>query len=792
LVANFVKEYKTDNKSLPDIKHARTEKWYLAIAEGLWCACSKGKMSMGLGGLCLKPNNTLFLQRNSIAVKRDYYYGRHTNDHIRNRLDPIDDTTGERQHKAHIFIPVDKHTKSLNVAAAKISSLRIVPKTVAIDDLSMGEKKKMANKAAIYATPQYQELMKEVGYSPQDAMGVQSANDVEAIEQMGGIRLEAEIQLKNAVEQTFIDSDLQGSLKSQFIDDLFVDKTMCATVEVSPHTGRPIVKYVDIANCFFSTSAYNDHRDIDKAGYWSSISVSELRAHFQREADKGRTKFKGKVEQEVVKVCQLYSNHNGNDYNFANHNPAESVEHYREHGYYPYDHLTIQVATFWIVASDVNTYIKGVTDEGGHEFRRVKNSVSEVEGKEVVKKTTQNVYRVRWVIGTGYVFDYGVDDVLVREGSAGNKTAKLPFIAFRSPKPSLMDRAIELIDKINTYEAKIKMGIERIKVAPIYADLSKMQETLRIGGTDWDILQILGYYDKKEILFYKSKNEYGEDVDGAALNAPIQFMQDPSVQNVLGISNAQALAVQELKEVIGINDITDGSQTSPELLNGVVNAQNQASVNALKDESDALYTFYNCIGKMVMRKYEAMIQAGETIGGVYFSDNVQKSYKLSPDLLSETAEFAFHLEIAPTYEDRQDYNALLQKAIIAGEIGTEEIVTVQNLMRNDDYKAVEYYLGKASRQRKQQEHQRAMELTQGQAQAQGAASEQMEKAKMEAQIAIDNNKFMHEMQLLKEKYKLEAQLQSSGHVQTKDRNNQQADNDLINQSMSAQETGAVI
>jgi len=763
----------------PDAERSKNYKWFLQVARGCLHLYQTNRMGVGFGGICLKT-------KKPIHLKRSYLYNQQSIDRIRDELDPLDTKTNTRVYSID-WSKADFHTKTLNNAASKIMAYRYAPKTVAIDEGSVFQKTTKANKAKLLAHPEIKDIAQQIGYKSDDSMNVENPEDIDMLQELGGIRLEYEIQLKNAVEHSLKDSDFELTLQKMWIDDLMCDNRIIATVETDPSTGRPVVKYGDIATSFYTPSKYTDSRDMSSCGYIERMSIPTLRAYLQRQKDKGDTKYLD-VEKTLLEICKKYSGRfDGNTF-ISDFNNYGALEYYNQNGYYPYDHFGVHVGTFWIIASDTKTYVKGIVEDGYMQFNRVSNKPKdekETDDTKSIKNTTQNVYRVRMVIGTDYIFDYGVDDVIVREGAKGNKRAVLPMIVYSSPQSSLIDRIMPKIDEINKVEFKERHLLTQMIPEPAYmVDMSLLDEFVMIGGQEYDQKKILDYFHKKGRLFYRSKNEWGEQ-EGGSQRPPIDFINQPAVRQILELAQRKALLIQELKDMVGVNDIADGTQSSAELLVGVTQNSNQAVNNALMPFILGYRQFCNNIGKMVMRKYEVMLQAGEEISGVFFSDNVRKDYKLSKTLLSESPEFAFFLEMSPTYEEKQQMTAFIGAAYQRGELSTSEMMICQDYINNDDIKAAQYFMAKAEKKRSEMQHKQQMETVQGQAQAQGDSAIKAEQAKTDSQIAIDNNKAKNDENLLRVKHDLDMTSMTETHKNAKDLQTHTTDNSIMQNAIQS-------
>lgn len=769
----YLAQYK-DPMPFPDSSSAKTYKWYLAVARSCWHLYSTNRLGIGFGGTCLRTGM-------DIAIKRKYLFNQQSIIPILDEIDPADKKTGKRVINLK-FVPVDYHTKTLNVGASRVQAFNYAVKTVAIDENSVEQKTIKVNKAKISAMPEIAPMMKEAGYQDKEGIGIEDPDDIDALAQMGSIGLKSEINLKNAVDHSLIDCNYKLTLQPMFIRDLITDNKMVSVVETNIETTRPHVKYIDIERCFFSPSLYPDHRDMTMGGYVEQVSIPTLRQYFTKEKLSGNTKYND-VEKVLQAICNTYSSESYNSYPSNYNGQYGLMSYYKENNCFPYDGFTITVATSYIIASDTQTYVHGLNETGEFQYKRIKNTDQVPQGMETDKVNLQNVYRTRWIVGTEFVYDCGIDNKIVRTGKKGNKKAVLPMVVFSSPYTSLMDRIIPKIDDINKCEFKERHLLNEMIPQPAFVvDMSLMEEFVTIGEQKYSPTDVISYFKKKGVMFIRSKNEFGES-EGGSQRPPIDFLKDPSIDQIIKLAQRKAMLVQEMRDLVGINDIADGSQTSPELLVGVTQSANQSVNNALMPEILAYRQFMTTIGKMIMNKYEVALKEGEAIEGVYFDNNVRKEYKLSSELISETSEFAFNLEMSLSQEDKDRLGESMGQAYARGELSTSEHMTASMLLVNDDIQAARLFMAKAERKAKKELHEQQMQVTQGQAQAQGDAAVKAEEAKSTFTIAIDNNKHKNEMQAnaMLHEYKLtEIDRQFTHQTDQADR---QAENALLHESV---------
>lgn len=699
-------------------------------------------MLVGYGGYCLAS-------RRPIGVKKMYFNNTQPIDAIRDEIDPRNEKLGIKDLDFRFmrinWSPVDFHSKTLNNAAARITQFNYAPKTSTIDPFSISQKNKIVAKSKLLAIPDLKNLADSVGFSDEEALPVESPEDIDALQALGGIGTKAEINMRRAVKHSFVDCRYKEVLEPEFIKDLQTQNLMVAAIEIDVFTGRPAIKYIPVENAVLTASRYSDFRDLNTAGYVEKMPMKELRQYFYNEKQAGNTKYND-VEKVLGQIANKYRVLNGN------YPLPESMglqQYYDMYGSYPYDGMFTDVFTFYVVTSDLRTYLEKFAPSG-YTYERVKNSTVLEEGETgtLDKNVIQNVYRIRWVIGTDYVFNVGIDDYIVRQGQSRNKRAIIPIVAYQSKRASMLDKIIPKIDDINKFEFKIRHLVNKMIPEPMMQiDQSLLEEYVTMNDIQYSVTDMLEAFERTGKFLIRTKNEFGV-TDAGSQRKAVEFIEQPAVQKIIELTQAKNLLIQEIKDMIGVNDIADGTQTSAELLVGVTEASYQAVNNALLPEIQAYKAFMTGLGNMIMRKYEVMLKQGKEISGVYVDAGVAHEYKISEDLLSDTTEWGFYLEMGMTEAQKQDMLAELANANAKGIISMADMMVCKDLIMNDDIKAAQYYMAKSEQKANEMSHQQQMQITTAQAQAQGDSAVKAEQAKSTNQIAINDHQNQFELQKL--------------------------------------------
>lgn len=752
-------DYISGKTPFPDNSSVKDNNYFLAAAKAISGMYCNNMLTIGLGSDNLTGFKVGGLN-NSVQTLRDYANARQSVTHLADELDPCESNTNLRLWGIS-WTPRDFYTKFRNIAKAKIMQYGFKPNVVCNDELGVGEKDELIAKEKLKINPRAKQVAQMIGADEQSEF--ETNQDVDDYAALGGFQLDIEIGMHDAIQECLVNSGFD-TIDKMLVEDI-IDVNYCmATVEADPYTRKPVIKYSDIATSFFMPSIYYDHRDTTLAGKFEQMSIPELRVYLNKEHDEETT------EEIIAKCCYNYQNWNGSNHIASNltglfNNSAERRAYSRYNNTLPYNHFTVGVMTAWFVASDVETFIAGEHHKFGNMiYDKVKpdaklKKVDEERGKKIDKKTLQNCYRVRWIVGTDYTFDCGLDQAIVREGATGAKRALTPCIIYGAPAPSMTQRAIDSIDDAQRVVFKMRHTFKNMPPLPLMSvDLSALIDTIEMAGEKITYKDLLEKGKRTGVFAYMSKNEFG-DPNGASNKKPITFEAQNFIAEVLNLNNLKLQAIDEIRQILGINDVSDGTNTSPELLVGVVQGANMATNNALFDNIDARRTVRVGIYNLVGRKYLSAVAAGD-IEGRYFTNNRVRQYRLKPELADR--DFSYFITTLPTDERKQAIYGELAKLSQLGQISSGDYLTAVNMISDDDIRKAEYYLTKASKKAAEQSHQNNIQVQQAQGQANADAAKQTEAAKgqtIQLQSAMDM-----ELEKLKQQGMLD-QIREKGNIE---------------------------
>lgn len=445
-----------------------------------------------------------------------------------------------------------------------------------------------------------------------------------------------------------------------------------------------------------------DFSDLTRIGEYIQMSISELRASVPRGTF---------TEAEYAKMASTAT---GKNYT------TKGVDQYFRTNYcYPYDHekLTVLDAE-WIAADDYAYVVErsnignlmiskqkdpywldkvewndngkqmmGVTDQQYIDYH--KNLGSE---KEIIRDSVNNLYGAKWIVGTDYVFDYGLKSNIQRSlNRLGDCKFNYNLYTFFD---SYMRRAEPLADQIQLNWLQHQHHVSQSKPSGLKIN-KRALTSISVGGKggmELDELEVLRMYTETGNYVYK-----GEDAAGR----PYQF--DP-IQELKGGMNEAAIQhfelmkahIDLLRTIFGLNEATDSSTPNPKLGKAIAEMLEQNTNTALgsvyhaysKLFEDTIKSICTLVADAELIKNSAKDESLGTSSGEFFRANSDVTHR----------ELGIKIEDGPTTEVRNTLRKYIELSLGNKEIYPEDSYLVEN---EDNIMRAYHMLAQARKKKKE-------------------------------------------------------------------------------------------
>lgn len=432
-----------------------------------------------------------------------------------------------------------------------------------------------------------------------------------------------------------------------------------------------------------------DFSDMTRIGEYIQLSISELRASVPRGTF---------TEEDYARMASMAS---GTTYNTV------GIETYFRTNYrYPYDNEKVLILDGEWFSADDFAYVKeisnrgnlnleqqkdpywlnrvvtvdengvqrtGVSDQQYVDFHRAKGS-----NRVVLRDSVNNLYGGKWIVGTNYVYDWGLKSNMQRSmNRLGDCRSNYNLYTFFD---SFIRKAEPIADDIQrnwlmyqTMQAQSKPnGLAINKRA-----LTTMS-TAGKGGTEFDELDMLQMYAETGNMVYKAEDAAGRPYPFDPIKELKGGLNEAAVQYLELIRND----IDMLRMIFGLNEATDGSTPNPKLGKAIAEMMEQNTNTAL----GSVYHAYSWLFEKTVESIALLIPDAELIKTMAKDEGLGESsgdfFRANNDVTFR--EMGIKIEDGPTNEAKMRLDKYVQLALTNQEINLEDaylIETEPNLMR---------------------------------------------------------------------------------------------------------------
>lgn len=609
--------------------------------------------------------------------------------------------------------------KFMAIAKRKILTNDLEPKVQVNDLAGIRERNRQLAKYKLYSTPEIKELADTIGYDYGEFSipGVESPEEIDVFQKLGGILLDIEIELNDAIQAAtrsgnypLVESNTVVDLMELGMAAMYVHTYPDLTMEVRPvEMSRAIMPYTD----------RQDTANAPYAGFVEQLNVHEVAEMFD-------------VEDMDKLVHKASKYHNAN---------PDRARYIRGNG--AFDGSTLDVLRLWVVCQDEEYYVDGQHHKYGNAVFDKINKKSKVRDKSKEKKRyiIHEVYEIAWVIGTDCILRCKKDQVVARDGKKGYRKALLPIIMHRMDVPSLVERAIPIIDDMQIAIYKMRQLLSKLPPGPRMVIMKNvLRPSVKMGDHSYSMLDMLELFQREGLFVLDLEDDFDTE-RYHNFGKPIEFIQSGLAEDLAIIRSEIAAKMEELRQVTGINEVADGSSPNKDMLRSVMRGLDEASNSALSD-------FYEARKDMTRRLYRYIGRKSQEIAyiegdrGYVYSNNGEYDAKV---VSQEIAYFDFDIDI-DIIPSKQEGEMLLQ--IIAQDkqqrvINDADFFAIQKMILDGDIKKAQLFYSIAVQREKQeqQEQQMAMHQMQSQNNAMAAnAAQQRDVGRLQGQVQIEQAK----------------------------------------------------
>jgi hypothetical protein len=304
----------------------------------------------------------------------------------------------------------------------------------AVDEMSGEERRLMKNKLWAKseldrALQPFKELINAgVEFEQAQTMIPASVEQLNMMESVGSFKLLWEMAIEMLLRDAFSISDWEIT-KQRLYENIF-DTAMIAVRDYTClESGKAKTRFVDIENLVVRYSKNKKYDNIDHAGELVRYTPNQIRTLAGED-----------LSIEVIDRI-ISENENKSNYDYSYNNTVDSF--YDKHG-----NTDIEVLDVCWKTNDITKMEKRTDKRGKNHFNNVDFGYKKKPNakREILVGQKQMVYRCKWIVGTDYVFNYGIDEDIIRPTK---NTVRLPFTIYKLSDKSMLELIIPHEDGIN-------------------------------------------------------------------------------------------------------------------------------------------------------------------------------------------------------------------------------------------------------------------------------------------------------------------------------------------------------
>jgi hypothetical protein len=434
-------------------------------------------------------------------ISRDYANGTQNTSIYKQILTSLDPNNGDGSLVNLDWTPVPIVPKFVKIVVNKILSSKFYPNVEAVDPLSRSEKDYEKNKMKVFI--ENKDVLKEAKET-----GLRTEVDPDALPDTAeeteifletNIKTAAEVAAQIGINLTLSWNDFDERVFRRNVEDL-VTCGMAVTKRSNDPNYGIVEEYVDPAYFVHSFTDDPTFSDIIYAGHTKRMSIAELKRIAGDEF----------TEEQYETMARTVMNRFGNDSGrFMDQRYDVGMERY----YYGYDEYTIDVMEFEFISVDNIIFEKKESRFGnvgfyykGHKYSAPQQSVYD---REAVYMQNQTLYGGKFIIGTDYLFDYGVKKNIPKNVHDLSRT-KMSYSVMATnirrmiPK-SMVSGIIGFADQLQLSHLKIQQAIAKAKPDGLIVDIEGLENVQLGRGGELQPLDIQDIYEQTGIFYYRSK-----------------------------------------------------------------------------------------------------------------------------------------------------------------------------------------------------------------------------------------------------------------------------------------------
>lgn len=687
------------------------------------------------------PNNMLNFGQSKMNEIREYALGRQSTSKYKKLLN-VDEQTDKTWLNIDWTAP-SFLTKFREIAISKLIQRRYDIQAFAVDPLAKSEEDNYFNemKVKILMREAAQKAGNEdLATSPVLAPAPGEAEDLEQLkmEQEFGYKHVMSMEAEMAASLAMYQNNFEDKRK-RTIENLF-DFGIGGYTQYIDENGQVKVRDVNPENMVLSYCAKNDFSDLVHWGEVREMYVGDLAPYFSKD----------QMDQIVQSVAGRF----GNPSNFM---------YGTDYSKY-WNRFKVLVLDFEFLSWNDYTYKEEIDNRGNARFGKTKYSAgsgsskmgtmpSMVDDRDrgqaepiYMPVTKKVVYKCKWLIQTDYMYDWGMSENQIRKPSSWWDTdLNIQLYSWNFYKmrfAGVTERLIPLEDKASLAWFRLQNMANKLIPYLINVDLNALEGVDFGGGGDkMKPDKVMDFIFSNFVVPYRSTDLLSQNPN----YKPVSIEASGQLAVFGQLYDDLMRTIDLMRQVSGLNELTDGSTPNAKTLVPVANAAMESTNNALYLLSFADKQLIQRTADAIVSKVQIAVKLGKVEGyAKALGEETVKFLQINPNISMH--EFGIFIQDAPQEYERQQLIQELNIRDSQGLIEPEDKILVMSCRNLKQAAMVLAYKIKKRREKMQEyELQKIREASQGNAMAVQTA-EQEKRVTLETQLQVDIAKINAEKQ----------------------------------------------
>jgi hypothetical protein len=365
----------------------------------------------------------------------------------------------------------------------------------------------------------------------------------------------------------------------------------------------------------------------------------------------------------------------------------------------------------------------------------------ELKGKpknpqKVTEKRLTDKYKAKWIIGTDYMYDYGLCDNQLRrqklDGSFSGETY-FSFVTFQSDmrdmrNTSIVERLIGLADAYVLVNLKAQTLVAKARAQAVKIDVSVLGAiTNALGMKNIKPKELINAMEQSSVYYVSSTTEKGTILPHTQ---GITEIPESRLTGLAALAGHEQGILRAMEFATGVPLSTIGAPDSESLV-GLQKAAAENRNNSIRFLVNAYKSVLSRTCDMIVIMAQDSISGGakklddyQDSIGVHNANMLQMTEKLT------AARFGIFIEMLPTAEEQQEFMISVNKSVELGKLKRSQAMRVLRISR-ESLNSAERVMALMEKQNKKEELETSAAQSQAQSEAAAQAAMMAEQAKQQ-------------------------------------------------------------